>query len=184
MQAPRSHRVSPSIEASQRAWIPSPPAKPLVLVLWLNQVTQRFCGEAPQTQCADSGREPLPCLAPVHDFVLLFLPPCRPHLIPFGHKVHRAEPACLSTPRSPRKAKIFRARSSPAPTQINRRPAPVILDQVSPHHVNHSSHQGATIHWSSDPLLLNCFEWRLGPRVGRSIVTTMTLASSRGNPWL
>jgi hypothetical protein len=28
------------LEASRRAWIPSPPAEPPVLVLWLNQVTQ------------------------------------------------------------------------------------------------------------------------------------------------
>jgi hypothetical protein len=27
-------------EASRRAWIPSPPAEPPVLVLWLNQVTR------------------------------------------------------------------------------------------------------------------------------------------------
>jgi hypothetical protein len=37
----------------------------------------------------------------VHDFVLFFLPPCGPHSIPFGHRVHRAEPTCLSTPRRP-----------------------------------------------------------------------------------
>jgi hypothetical protein len=36
----------------------------------------------------------------VPDFVLLFLPPCGPHLISFGHWVHRAEPTCLSTPRT------------------------------------------------------------------------------------
>jgi hypothetical protein len=30
------------------------------LVLWLNQVTQRFSGEPPQTPLADSGCEPLP----------------------------------------------------------------------------------------------------------------------------
>jgi hypothetical protein len=35
----------------------------------------------------------------IHDFVLLFLLPCGPHLIPFGHQVHRAKPTCLSTPR-------------------------------------------------------------------------------------
>jgi hypothetical protein len=27
-------------EASQRAWIPSPPTEPQVLVLWFNQVTR------------------------------------------------------------------------------------------------------------------------------------------------
>jgi hypothetical protein len=34
----------------------------------------------------------------IHDFILLLLPPCGPHFIPFGHRVHRAEPTCLSTP--------------------------------------------------------------------------------------
>jgi hypothetical protein len=48
-------------EASRRARIPSPPAEPPILVLWLNQVTRRFCGEPLQTPREDSGREPLPC---------------------------------------------------------------------------------------------------------------------------
>jgi hypothetical protein len=56
--------------------------------------------------------------APVHNFVLLFLPPCGPHLILFGHWVHQAETTCLSTPRRPCKAKTFHTCSSPAPTQI------------------------------------------------------------------
>jgi hypothetical protein len=47
-------------EASRRAQIPSLPAEPPVLVLWLNQVTRRFFGEPPQIPRADSGREPLP----------------------------------------------------------------------------------------------------------------------------
>jgi hypothetical protein len=53
--------MSDGIEAYRRARIPSPPAEPLVLVLWLNQVTQRLSGEPQQTPRADSGREPLPC---------------------------------------------------------------------------------------------------------------------------
>jgi hypothetical protein len=36
-------------EVSQRTQIPSPPAEPPVLDLWLNQGTRRFCGELPQT---------------------------------------------------------------------------------------------------------------------------------------
>jgi hypothetical protein len=39
MQALWSRHVSSGIEASQRARILSPPAKPPVLVLWLNQIT-------------------------------------------------------------------------------------------------------------------------------------------------
>jgi hypothetical protein len=106
-QASRSCCVSPNIEASWRARIPFLPAKPPVLVLWLNQVIQRFYGELPQTPCADSGFEPLPCTTQVHDFILLFLPPCGPHLILFGHQVHRAKPTCLTTPRKPARLRHF-----------------------------------------------------------------------------
>jgi hypothetical protein len=60
-QALRSRHASAGIEASRRARIPSPPAEPPVLVLWLNQVTQRFSGEPPQTPRAGFGCEPLPC---------------------------------------------------------------------------------------------------------------------------
>jgi hypothetical protein len=56
-QALRSRHASAGIEASRRTRIPSPPAEPPVLVLWLNQVTRRFFGELRQTPRADSGRE-------------------------------------------------------------------------------------------------------------------------------
>jgi hypothetical protein len=60
-----------------------PPHRPvLTLVLRLNQET-------------------------VHDFVLLLLPPCGPHLILFSHRVHRAEPTCLSTPQRPHRLRPF-----------------------------------------------------------------------------
>jgi hypothetical protein len=36
-------------EVSRRTWISSPPTEPLVLALWLNQGTRRFCGEPPQS---------------------------------------------------------------------------------------------------------------------------------------
>jgi hypothetical protein len=74
-----------------------------------------------------------PTLGHVHDFVLLFLPPCSSYLNSFGHRVHRAEPTCLSTPWRPRKVKTFHARSSPAPTQIKPQTAPAILGQESVH---------------------------------------------------
>jgi hypothetical protein len=91
-QALRSRRVSPSIEASHRAQILSLPAEPLLLVLWLNQVTLWFVvnHHKPCVQTPVVSR--YPALALIHDFFLLFLPPCGPHLIPFGHRVHRAEP--------------------------------------------------------------------------------------------
>jgi hypothetical protein len=63
-QALLSRHVFAGIKASRRARILSPHAKPLVLVLWLNQVTRRFCGEPSQTPRANSGREPLPFTGP------------------------------------------------------------------------------------------------------------------------
>jgi hypothetical protein len=95
-QSPAIPQVSADIQASRRAKIPSPPTEPSVLVLWLNQVTRRFCGEPPQTSCAGSGREPLPYTAPVHDFVLLFLPPCDSHLTPLATR--SLEPSLLVSP--------------------------------------------------------------------------------------
>jgi hypothetical protein len=43
----------------------------------------------------------------VPDFVLLFLPPCGPHLISFGYRVRRAKPTCLSAPRRPDRLRPF-----------------------------------------------------------------------------
>jgi hypothetical protein len=91
-------------EASRRAQIPSPPIEPLVLVLWLNQVTRRFCGEPSQTPRADSGHEPLPCTSSCARLRITFLATTRPTLDPAGHRVPRVEPTCLSTPRRPHKA--------------------------------------------------------------------------------
>jgi hypothetical protein len=60
------------LEASRRAWMPSPPAEPSVLVLWHNQLTQRFCvkpPQTPQTWCS------------LHAKLLLTWPPHRPGLV-------------------------------------------------------------------------------------------------------
>jgi hypothetical protein len=91
-------------EASRRDRILSPPAEPPVLVLWLNHVTRRFCGEPPQTPRADSSREPLPCSGSCPRLYLAFLATMRPVLDPAGHRVPRAERTCLSTPPRPQKA--------------------------------------------------------------------------------
>jgi hypothetical protein len=103
-QALRSRHGFVGIEASWRARVPSPHAKPSVLVLWLNQVTRRFSGEPPQTPHAESGREPLPCTGSGRRLRLAFLAIMRPALDPAGHRVPRVRPTCLSTPRWPRKA--------------------------------------------------------------------------------
>jgi hypothetical protein len=101
-------------------WPPRHPGS--VLVLWSKPTK-------PRVQILVVSRHP--ASAHVHDFVLLFLPPCGPHLIPFGHRVHRAKPTCLSTPRRPCKARTFCAYSSPASMQIKMQPAPTILGQES-----------------------------------------------------
>jgi hypothetical protein len=104
MQALRSRHASAGFEASRRVRIPSPPAEPPVLVLWLNQVISRFSGELPQTPRAGSGREPLPCTGSGRRLRLAFLTTMQPALDPVGHRVPRVRPTCLSTPWRPRKA--------------------------------------------------------------------------------
>jgi hypothetical protein len=74
-------------EASRRVRISSSPAEPPVLVLWLNQVTRRFCGKPPQTPRADSSREPLPCTDSCRRLRLAFLATMRPTLDPTGDQV-------------------------------------------------------------------------------------------------
>jgi hypothetical protein len=72
-----------------------------VLALWINQGTQRFSGEPPktlQTRCS-LRQSPLMTRLPrsscltlvlwlnqetVHDFILLFMPSCDPHLTPLA----------------------------------------------------------------------------------------------------
>jgi hypothetical protein len=79
MQALRSRHVSAGIEASRISY---PPVEPLVLVLWLNQVTRRFCVELPPTPRADSCREPLPCTDSGRRLRLAFLATMRRTLDP------------------------------------------------------------------------------------------------------
>jgi hypothetical protein len=89
-----------------------PPVKPIwrccssvfgssVLAFWINQGTQWFSGEPPKTpltQCS-LRQSPLMSRLPrspgstlvlrlyqetIHDFILLFMPPCGPHLTPLA----------------------------------------------------------------------------------------------------
>jgi hypothetical protein len=83
-QALRSRHVSAGTKASRHTLIPSPPAEPPVLVLWLNQVTRQFSGERPQTSRVDSSCEPLPCTGSDRRLRLAFLPPCGLHLTPLA----------------------------------------------------------------------------------------------------
>jgi hypothetical protein len=45
---------------------------------------RQFCGEPPQTSVQTLVVSHYPTLDPVHDFILLFLPPCDPHLTPLS----------------------------------------------------------------------------------------------------
>jgi hypothetical protein len=121
----------------------------LVLALWINQGTQWFSGEPPettQTRCS-LRQSPLMTRLPrspgstlvlrlnqetVHDFILLFMPPCGPHLTPLA--TGPSNEAYLSSPHlEASQATTFRACSSPAPTPVKPQPAPAILSQESVH---------------------------------------------------
>jgi hypothetical protein len=123
------------------------------MVLWLNQVTQRFCGEPPQTPRVDSGCELLPCTSSDRRLRLAFLATMRPALDPAGHRVPRVS---LHSSEAPRGIDLSRplftcTNANQATTcTCNTRP------RVSPHHVvNTSSQLGATIHRFSDAPILN-----------------------------
>jgi hypothetical protein len=156
MQALRSRHASPGIEASRRAPIPSPPAEPPVLVLWLKQVTRRFCGEPPQTPREDSVMSRYPALTPIHDFILLFLPPCGHHstaLVTRSLKLSLLVSTVLGGIDLSRSLFTYTNANQTATCTCNTWP------RVSPHHVvNHSSQRGATIHRSSDALVLSAVQ--------------------------
>jgi hypothetical protein len=107
---PRPPDASPAIQPRIRrhrsfsARTASSLAEPPVLVLWLNQVTLRFCSEPPQTSRADSGCETLPCTGSDRRLRLAFLATIWPALDLAGHWVPRVRPTCLSTPWRPCKA--------------------------------------------------------------------------------
>jgi hypothetical protein len=108
----------------------------------------------PRVQTPVVSRYPAPAL--IDDFVLLFLPPCSPHLTPLD--TGSIESGLLVSPllggpaRHRSFAPLFTCTNAnqAATCTCNARP------RVSPHHVvNHSSQPGATIHRSSDAPVLN-----------------------------
>jgi hypothetical protein len=94
-------------EASRRDRILSPPAEPPVLVLWLNHVTDGFVvnRRKPPVQTLVVSR--YLAAAHVHDFILLFLPPCDPYLTPLA--TESLELSVLVSPllRGPRRHRPF-----------------------------------------------------------------------------
>jgi hypothetical protein len=112
-------------EASRHARIPSPSCwafglgfeaqtkKPSSDGLWENHQTPRARPGLPPSLLT----QPPPCTGSiVHDFVLLSLPPCGPHLV--LSSTGSLEPSLLVSPSpgGPSKLKTFRAHSSPATT--------------------------------------------------------------------
>jgi hypothetical protein len=68
----------------------------------------------------------------VHDFFLLFFPPCGPHLTPLA--TGSLEPSLLVfSTLGGLTGTTFHACSSPAPTPVKPQPAPAILSQESVH---------------------------------------------------
>jgi hypothetical protein len=124
-QAMRSRRVSSASKSSDyvvahRSDRCCPQVRPVptgssVLALWINQGTQWFSGEPPETprtRCSlrqsprmtRLPRSPGPTLVlrlnqeTVHDFILLFMPPCGPHLTPLATGSLERSLLVLSTP--------------------------------------------------------------------------------------
>jgi hypothetical protein len=108
----------------------------------------------PRVQTLVVSRYLMPAL--VHDFDLLFLPPCGPHLTPLA--TGSFDPSLLVSPLLGGPTSIDLSRSlctctntsQVATCTCNTRP------RVSPHHiVNHSSQSRATIHRYTDAPILN-----------------------------
>jgi hypothetical protein len=120
-----------------------------VLALWVNQGTQWFSGEPPETprtRCS-LRQSPLMTRLPrspdstlvlrlyqetVHDFILLFMPPCGPHLTPLATGSLERSLLVFSTPGGLTCDDLSRL-SSPTPTLVKPQPAPAILSQESVH---------------------------------------------------
>jgi hypothetical protein len=118
-----------------------------VLASWINQGTQWFSCEpleTPRTRCS-LRQSPLMTRLPrspgstlvlrlnqetVHDFILLFMPPCGPHLTRWppgpSNEAYLSSPHLVASP-----ATTFCTCSSPAPTPVKPQPAPAILSKES-----------------------------------------------------
>jgi hypothetical protein len=139
-----------------------------ILALWINQGTQCFSGEpleTPRTRCS-LHQSPLMTWIPrspgstlvlrlnhetVHDFILLFLPPCGSHLNPLATGSLERSLLVFSTPgglTGDDLSHLFFTctnASQDATYTCNTKP------RISPNNViNHSSHLEATIHRSSN----------------------------------
>jgi hypothetical protein len=139
-----------------------------VLALWINQGTQWFSGEPLQTPRTRSSLRQSPLMTQLpcspsstlvlrlnqetfHDFILLFMPPCGPHLTPLANGSLEQSLLLFSTPgglTGDDLSRLFftRTNTSQATTCIS-----ITWPRISPHNiVNHSSHKEATILQSSN----------------------------------
>jgi hypothetical protein len=99
---------------------PKPRNRP-PMVLWANHHTSRARPSLPPSLLT----RPPPCTSSiVHDFVLIVLPPCGPHLVP--PSTRSLEPSLLVSlsPGGPSRLMTFRAHSSPATTRTRPQPTP------------------------------------------------------------
>jgi hypothetical protein len=144
-------------------------------VLWLNRVTQWFSGEplhTLRTRCS-LRQSPLMTWLPrspgstlvlrlyqetVHDFILLFMPPCGPHLTPLATGSFERSLLVFSMPGGLTGNDLSRLFFSCTNTSQDATCTCNTWPRISPHNVvNHSSHKEATIHrssnhtWSSRP---------------------------------
>jgi hypothetical protein len=112
----RLHHVGPSDLVLR----PTPRNRP-PMVLWANHQTPHARSGLPPNHLT----RPPPCTGSIaHDFVLLVLPPCGPHLVPLS--TGSLEPRLLVSPSpgGPSRPKTLRARSSPATTRARPQPTP------------------------------------------------------------
>jgi hypothetical protein len=138
------------------------------LALWINQGTQWFSGrqpEIPRTWCSlrqSSLMTRLPCSfgstlvlrlnqGIVHDFIWPFLPPCDPHLTPLVTGSLEQSLLAFSAPGGLTDNDLSRLFFTCTNTNQVVTCTCNTSPRISPHHiVNHSSHQEATHHRSSN----------------------------------
>jgi hypothetical protein len=139
-----------------------------VLALWINQRTQWFSGEPPETprnRCS-LRQSPLMTRLPrspgltlilrlnqetVHDFILSFLPPCGPHLTPLDTGSHEPSLLVFSTPGSLTGNELSCLFFTCTNTSHAATCTCNTLPRISPDQVvKNTSHQEATIHRSSN----------------------------------
>jgi hypothetical protein len=139
-----------------------------VLALWINQGTLWFSGEPPETprtRCS-LRQSPLMTRLPrspgstlvmwlnqetIHDFILLFMPPCGPHLTPLATGSLERSLLVFSTPGGLTSDDLSRLFFTCTNTSQAATCTCNTQSRISPHNVvNHSSHQEATIHRSSN----------------------------------